>query len=121
MAGIVAGNALAGEALTTGRALRLATDIEGHPDNAAAALLGGFVVVGRRSGTGPSRRSASTPRATCGRCCSSPTCVSPQGGCAQALPETVPLADAVANLGAVALGVAGLATGRDDLLSWTDP
>ena len=34
-----------------------------------------------------------------------------------ALPETVPLADAVANLGAVALGVAGLATGRYDLLA----
>ena len=33
-----------------------------------------------------------------------------------ALPEQVPLADAVANLGAVAIGVAGLATGRYDLL-----
>jgi homoserine kinase len=33
------------------------------------------------------------------------------------LPETVPLADAVANLGAVAIGVAGLAKGRFDLLS----
>ena len=30
----------------------------------------------------------------------------------QALPATVPLADAVANLAAVAVGVAGLATGR---------
>ena len=34
----------------------------------------------------------------------------------KALPEQVPLVDAVANLGAVALGVAGLATGRYDLL-----
>jgi homoserine kinase len=33
-----------------------------------------------------------------------------------ALPATVPLADAVANLSAVAVGVAGLATGRFDLL-----
>ena len=32
------------------------------------------------------------------------------------LPESVPLADAVANLGAVAIGVAGLAKGRFDLL-----
>ena len=33
-----------------------------------------------------------------------------------ALPDEVPLADAVANIGAVALGVAGLASGRYDLL-----
>ena len=32
------------------------------------------------------------------------------------LPETVPLADAVANLGRVALGVAGLAAGRPEAL-----
>ena len=34
-----------------------------------------------------------------------------------ALPAAVPLDDAVANLGAVAIGVAGLATGRYDLLA----
>ena len=34
-----------------------------------------------------------------------------------ALPATVPLADAVANLGAVAIGVAGLAIGRYELLA----
>ena len=34
-----------------------------------------------------------------------------------ALPESVPLVDAIANLGAVAVGVAGLATGRYDLLA----
>jgi len=36
----------------------------------------------------------------------------------RALPVDVPLADAVANLGAVAIGVAGLAAGRTDLLRW---
>ena len=35
----------------------------------------------------------------------------------KALPTTVPLDDAVANLGAVGLGVAGLAAGRTDVLS----
>jgi Homoserine kinase len=38
------------------------------------------------------------------------------GAMRAALPASVPLADAVANLGAVAVGVAGLATGRYDLL-----
>ena len=37
-----------------------------------------------------------------------------------ALPATVPLADAVANLARVAIGVAGLATGRHDLLRSAD-
>ena len=44
VAGVLAGNALAGEPLSTSEMLRLASDIEGHPDNAAASLLGGFVV-----------------------------------------------------------------------------
>ena len=35
----------------------------------------------------------------------------------KALPATVPYDDAVANLGAVALGVAGLAAGRSDMLA----
>src|SRR5439155_1861152 len=48
--GLVAGNALLGEPLTSSELLRLATEIEGHPDNAAAALLGGFTVVGPSNG-----------------------------------------------------------------------
>ncbi|MGH2474403.1 MAG: homoserine kinase, partial [Candidatus Limnocylindrales bacterium] len=44
VAGVVAGSVLLGGRLDTAAQLRIATDIEGHPDNAAAALLGGFVV-----------------------------------------------------------------------------
>jgi len=43
VAGIVAANALLGGPLDTATQLRIAAGIEGHPDNAAAALLGGFV------------------------------------------------------------------------------
>src|SRR4249920_3687828 len=42
--GVVAGNALAGSPLGDAELLRIATTIESHPDNAAAVLLGGFVV-----------------------------------------------------------------------------
>src|SRR6476646_3065018 len=45
--GILVGNALVGEALSMPEMLVLACEIEGHPDNAAAALLGGFVVSAR--------------------------------------------------------------------------
>lgn len=42
--GIVAANELSGRKLSTDEMLRIATDIEGHPDNVTPALLGGFTV-----------------------------------------------------------------------------
>lgn len=43
--GLVAGNTLCGSPLPSQRLLKLAVDIEGHPDNASAALLGGCQIV----------------------------------------------------------------------------
>ena len=43
VAGIMGANALLGEKLTERQMLTLATAIEGHPDNVAPAMLGGFV------------------------------------------------------------------------------
>src|SRR4030095_9810855 len=46
--GVLAGETpLGGEPLSTAEMLAIATEIEGHPDNAAAALLGGFTVATR--------------------------------------------------------------------------
>jgi len=112
--GLVAGNALVGERLTTADLLRIGTELEGHPDNVAAALLGGFVAAAsldegieavrfdaprdlRAVLFVPDRRLATDEMR-------------------RVLPAKVPRADAVANLGRVALGVAGIATGRYDLL-----
>lgn len=44
IAGILLGGKLSGSELSPAEALRLATEIEGHPDNVAAALHGGFVL-----------------------------------------------------------------------------
>jgi homoserine kinase len=113
--GVLAGNALAGEALSMAELLRIACGIEGHPDNAAAALLGGFVV----SADGPDGVEAirfDSPR-DLRAVLFIPELRLPTDEMRAALPTTVPLADAVANLGAVAVGVAGLATGRYDLLA----
>lgn len=115
VAGVLAAGALAGRPLDPRVALGLATRIEGHPDNVAPALLGGltasivldgevesirieppddFVVVAwipeRRLATKEMRR---------------------------VLPDVVPRADAVANLARVAVGVAGLASGRSGVLA----
>ncbi|HID06115.1 MAG TPA: homoserine kinase [Armatimonadetes bacterium] len=44
--GILAANALLGNALTQAQILSLASQLEGHPDNVAPALLGGLVISG---------------------------------------------------------------------------
>jgi homoserine kinase len=59
--GVLAGNALAGEPLSTSDLLRLATQIEDHPDNAAS----------RRRPVPAWRRSASMRRVICAQFCSS--------------------------------------------------
>ena len=114
VAGLVAGNALAGEPLTVKDLLRLATEIEGHPDNAAAALLGGFVVVGPTADGFEALR-FDAPR-DLRAVLFIPEMRLSTTDMRNVLPDTLPRADVVSNLGRVALGVAGLATGRTDLL-----
>lgn len=56
VAGVVAANALAGKPLDRAGELALVAEIEGHPDNVSAALLGGLVVcVAGRDGLVTSR------------------------------------------------------------------
>jgi len=112
--GVVAANALVGEALALPDLLRIATEIEGHPDNAAAALLGGFVVVGTLESV-PEAIRFDAPR-DLRAVLFIPDLRLETTAMRAVLPDSVPRADAVANLGHVALGVAGLATGRHDLL-----
>ena len=45
VSGLVAGNEFSGNHLSQSDLLRLATEIEGHPDNVSAALLGGCQIV----------------------------------------------------------------------------
>jgi homoserine kinase len=113
--GVLAGNALADDALTIGEMLRIAAEIEGHPDNVAAALLGGFVVSTATAGGVEAIRFES-PR-DLRAVLFIPELRLSTDAMRAALPDVVPMADAVANLGAVAVGVAGLATGHKGLLS----
>ena len=114
VAGVVAANALLGEPLETTDLLRLATEIEGHPDNAAAALLGGFVVSAPTPG-GVEAIRFDAPRDLRAVLFIPELRLSDRGDAPGPAPA-VPLADAVANLGAVGVGVAGIAAGRTDLL-----
>ena len=113
--GLIAGNALLRQPLSAREVLRLASAIEGHPDNAAAALLGGFVVSAALE-TGVESVRFDVPR-DLRVVLYIPDLRLSTSSMRGVLPRTVPFGDAVANLGRVALGVAGLASGRNDLIS----
>ena len=113
--GVVAANALMGDPLDRDAMLRIATSVEGHPDNAAAALLGGFVV-SASTADGVEAIRFDVPRELRAVLFIPELRLSTEA-MRRALPRNVPLADAVANLGAVGVGVAGLAAGRTDLLA----
>lgn len=112
--GLVAGNALLGAPLEQATLLRLAAEIEGHPDNAAAALLGGFVVAAAVGDEVEAIR-FDVPR-DLRAVLFVPDLRLSTAAMRDVLPTRVPHADAVANLGRVAIGVAGIATRRFDLL-----
>ena len=116
VAGVVAANELLGGELDIPAMLRIATAVEGHPDNAAAVLLGGFVV-SAMTPDGVEAVRFDAPR-DLRAVLFVPELRLSTRDMRKALPAKVPLEDAVANLGAVAVGVAGLASGRTDLLRW---
>jgi homoserine kinase len=83
-----------------------AVDIEGHPDNVAAALFGGFVIC-----TPQSAQRFDPPSGLEGVIAIPPDPV-PTHEARAALPATVPIADAVANIASASTLVLGLA--KDD-------
>jgi homoserine kinase len=90
----------------------LASEIEGHPDNVGAALLGGFVIC---TDDGPPVRFDPMPGLE-GVLAIPPEPVATVDARA-ALPDEVPLADAVQNAAHAALLVLGLARGDLDLVA----
>src|SRR4051812_8298018 len=91
--------------------LELAAALEGHPDNVAAALLGGFVICA----DGGAERFEAAPGIE-GVLVIPPESVATADARA-ALPDEVPLADAVHNVSHAALLVLGLARGDLDLVA----
>ena len=113
--GLVAANALLGGPLTRQDLLRLAVEIEGHPDNAAAAIFGGLVIV---SASGHELVSQALPTPPLHVAVALPAVRLSTAEARAALPQTVPLADAVFNVGRAALVVKALERCDYDLLRW---
>jgi len=88
----------------------LAAELEGHPDNVAAALLGGFVICG--SGA-PVRLD---PPAGLEAVLAIPGFEVSTAAAREAMPDAVPLADAVSNVASSSLLAVGLARGDLSLI-----
>jgi homoserine kinase len=117
VAGLVAASALAGgDGLDSATVLRLATGIEGHPDNVAPALLGGLTASLALDDRVESVRL--DPPADVVVLAWIPDRRLKTSEMRRVLPDAVPRADAIANLARVAVGVAGLASGRSDVLAF---
>jgi homoserine kinase len=111
VAGLRAAEALARESLGDERLLEIATEIEGHPDNASAVLLGGFVVVGPR----PARFD---PPSALVAALFIPDVPLRTARMREALPVHVTHVDATHNVGRTAMIVAAMSSGtRLDLLA----
>jgi homoserine kinase len=114
VAGLCAADHLFELALSKQELLARATAIEGHPDNVAAAIYGGFVVCAANGGE-PFAARFDPPEGLEGIVVIPPEEVS-TARAREAIPAEVPLADAVANVSAAALLVLGLRSADLDLV-----
>ncbi len=107
VAGVTLGRALTGGGGTDDELIALVTEVEGHADNAAAALLGGLVVVASTaSGERIVRRLEPTPR-LCPVVCV-PSTRQATTAARDLLPAALPTPEAAANAARAALVLAGL-------------
>lgn len=112
--GLVAANALCGSPFGERRLVELATELEGHPDNVAPALLGGLVVVAAAGGElAYVRFDAPTDLQAV---VAMPDLRLSTAEARRALPDTYPKADAIFNVTRAALLVAALVAGDHEAL-----
>lgn len=118
VAGIMLADALAGAGMTRSQKLSLASEIEGHPDNVAPCLLGGFTIAYTTEAGAKAISLDPSPRVH-------PWAFVPQSKgltavARAALPEKVPHTDAVFNLSRSALLTAAITHHPSRLFEATD-
>ena len=127
-AAIVGGLVLARELMDDGRAVltddclvRLASELEGHPDNVAPAILGGLTVAWTDEADGAStgRAIRTQPNARLQPVVAVPSEPLATARARELLPTTVPHSDAAANAGRAALLVPAMTTHLELLLEAT--
>jgi homoserine kinase len=121
VAGVLIGRALVvggDTALPNADVLALAAELEGHPDNVAACLLGGLAIAW--SGDGGTDAVRLPPDPAISPVVFVPPATASTGEARDLLPEQVPHADAAFNAARSALLVAALTTRPEMLLAATD-
>jgi homoserine kinase len=113
IAGLFGANEMLNNPLNENELLKLATEMEGHPDNVAPALLGGLVVSVMSGGEIITRR-YEIPQLT--TVIVKPNVDWPTRAARAILPKSVSRADAIYNIGRAALVVDALRNGDLDLL-----
>lgn len=116
LAGVIGGGKIAGANLSKEEILEIATEIEGHPDNIAPALLGGLTISIVEDG-----------RVICNQVdipkgikfvALIPDFTLSTKEARDVLPSTILYKDAIYNIGRVALLISSLANGKFDLLKF---
>jgi len=113
--GLVAANALAGGSLSRSDLLRMAARIEGHPDNVAAAIFGGLIIVSHAHEELMHTSLEVPPMKVA---IALPNIKLSTAEARAALPKQVAFSDAVFNMGRTAFVIQALQKGDYDLLSW---
>lgn len=108
---LLAARAISGDAMDDDRLLDMAVSLEGHPDNVAAALGGGFVVVAD-AGDGRYLSRSLEWSDRLGAALFIPDLLVSTNSAREALPDQYSRADAVHNLGRLALLVAAIKNAR---------
>jgi homoserine kinase len=116
VAGLYAADHLFELALSKEEMLARATELEGHPDNVAAAIYGGFVVCGTGEGGAP-RAARFDPTGGLEGVAVIPSEEVSTERAREAIPAQIPLADAVANVAAASRLVLGLQVADLDLIA----
>jgi homoserine kinase len=116
VAGLFAADHLYELALSQEEMLARATELEGHPDNVAAAIFGGFVICGRDGAGVPSAARFDPPGGLEGVVAIPGEEVSTERA-RTAIPAEIPLDDAVANVAAASRLVLGLLRADLDLVA----
>ncbi|MGC4045837.1 MAG: homoserine kinase [Armatimonas sp.] len=113
--GLVGANALIGSPLDAEALLAIAIEIEGHPDNVAPALFGGFQIAVREDNGTITRVAVEPPDGLSAVVCI-PECLVPTEEARAALPAAWSREETVANLGRVAVLMTALLSRRWELL-----
>lgn len=106
VAGLVAADHLYELGNSRAQLLTMAAELEGHPDNVAAALYGGFVICDE-DGEGARATRLDPPEGLEGLLVV-PTVEVPTNGARAAIPDQLPTREAIANISSAALLVLGL-------------